>query len=132
MSMTDPIADLLTRIRNALLAKHDRLDVPYSKLKHNLCGLLEQEGFIEGSELVEDPPQNLLRIYLRYDHQGVPAIRRLARVSKPGRRVYRGADDIRPVLNGLGVAIISTSKGLVTDTEARDRRIGGEILCELW
>lgn len=132
MSMTDPIADLLTRIRNALLAKHDRLDVPSSNLKRNLCVLLKREGFIQDYETIEQQPQDLLRVYLRYNHEGVPAIRRLARVSKPGRRVYRGADDIRPVLNGLGVAILSTSKGLLTDREARDQRIGGEILCELW
>ena len=132
MSMTDPIADLLTRIRNAQLAKHDRLDVPKSNLKSSLCGLLKQEGYIEDYETVESPPQHLLRVYLRYNHEGVPAIRRMARVSKPGRRVYRGADEIKPVLNGLGVAIVSTSKGLLTDAEARDQRVGGEILCELW
>ena len=132
MSMTDPIADLLTRIRNALLAKHDRLDVPSSKLKVSLCNLLAQEGFIEGCEEIESHPQNLLRIYLRYNHEGVPAIRRVARVSKPGRRVYKGAEDIPSVLNGLGVSIVSTSKGLLTDSEARSQRIGGEILCELW
>ncbi len=132
MSMTDPIADLLTRMRNAFLAKHDRLDVPHSKLKQNLCGLLKNEGFIEDFEVVEAPPQNILRIYLRYSSEGVPAARLLKRVSKPGRRVYRGADDIKPVLNGLGVAIVSTSKGLLTDAEARAQRVGGEILCELW
>ena len=132
MSMTDPIADLLTRMRNALLAKHDRLDVPHSKLKRNLCSVLKNEGFIEDFEVVEEAPQNSLRIYLRYSPEGVPAARRLKRVSKPGRRVYRGADDIKPVLNGLGVAIVSTSKGLVTDQQAREQRIGGEILCELW
>lgn len=132
MSMTDPISDLLTRIRNALLAKHDRLDVPASKLKANVCALLQREGFIEAFENIEQKPQGLLRIFLRYNHEGTPAIRRLARVSKPGRRVYRGADDIKPVLNGLGVAIVSTSKGLLTDHEAREQRVGGEILCELW
>lgn len=132
MSMTDPIADLLTRMRNALMAKHDRLDVPYSKLKRSLCGLMKDEGFIDDIEVIEEPPQNTLRIYLRYSAEGVPAARRLKRVSKPGRRVYRGADEIKPVLNGLGVAIVSTSKGLVTDSQAREQRIGGEILCELW
>ncbi len=132
MSMTDPIADLLTRMRNALLAKHDRLDVPHSKLKRSLCGVLKDQGFIEDLEVVEDPPQDILRIYLRYSAEGVPAARRLKRVSKPGRRVYRGAEDIKPVLNGLGVAIVSTSKGLLTDSQAREQRVGGEILCELW
>ena len=132
MSMTDPIADLLTQIRNALMAKHDRLDVPTSKLKHRICELLRQEGFLEDFEIVESKPAKKLRIYLRYSSEGVPAIRRLARISKPGRRVYRGADKIKPVLNGLGVAIVSTSLGLLTDREAREQRVGGEILCELW
>ncbi len=132
MSMTDPIADFLTRIRNAHLAKHDRLDVPHSKLKRNMCSLLKDEGFIEDYEVVESPPQDMIRVYLRYDREGVPAARRLERVSKPGRRVYRGADEIKPVLNGLGVAIVSTSKGLLTDRQAREQRVGGEILCELW
>ncbi|MEM9556511.1 MAG: 30S ribosomal protein S8 [Acidobacteriota bacterium] len=132
MSMTDPISDLLTRIRNALLAKHDRLDVPASKLKRNVLALLKREGYIEDFEVIEHTPQDQLRIYLRYSDQGVPAVRRLARVSKPGRRVYRGADDIKPVLHGLGTAIVSTSRGLLTDREAREQRVGGEILCELW
>lgn len=132
MSMTDPVSDLLTRIRNALLAKHDRLDVPSSKLKRNIVALLEQEGYLEGFEVIESKPQDILRIFLRYSPQGIPAVRRLTRVSKPGRRVYRGADDIEPVLNGLGTAIVSTSRGLLTDRQAREMRVGGEILCELW
>lgn len=132
MSMTDPVADLLTRIRNALLAKHDRLDVPSSKLKRNIVALLKTEGYIEDFEIIENKPQDTLRVFLRYSQEGVPALRRLSRISKPGRRVYRGADDIRPVLNGLGTAIVSTSKGLLTDRQAREMRIGGEILCELW
>ena len=132
MSMTDPIADLLTRMRNALMAKHDRLDVPHSKLKQNICGLLKSEGFIEDYSIVEQSPQNALRVFLRYNREGVPAVRLVQRVSKPGRRVYRGADDIKPVLNGLGVAIVSTSKGLLTDRQAREQRVGGEILCEVW
>lgn len=132
MSMTDPIADLLTRIRNALLSKHDRLDVPSSKLKRNICALLKQEGYIQDFEVKEQKPQNVLRIILRYSDQGIPAVRRMSRVSRPGRRVYRGADDIEPVLNGLGVAIVSTSHGLLTDREAREKRVGGEILAEIW
>ncbi len=132
MSMTDPIADFLTRMRNAILAKHDRLDVPHSKLKRNICGLLKAEGFIDDFEVVEHPPQDQIRVFLRYNREGVPAARLLQRVSKPGRRVYRAASDIKPVLNGLGVAIVSTSKGLLTDQQAREQRIGGEILCELW
>jgi small subunit ribosomal protein S8 len=132
MSMTDPIADLLTRIRNALLAKHDRLDVPNSKLKQGICALLKQEGYIEDFEIVEGEPDNQLRIYLSYTQEGTPAIRRLARVSKPGRRVYKEAAEIKQVLNGLGVAIISTSRGLLTDREAREQRVGGEVVCEIW
>ncbi|MEM6794067.1 MAG: 30S ribosomal protein S8 [Acidobacteriota bacterium] len=132
MSMTDPVADLLTRIRNALLAKHDRLDVPSSKLKTNIVALLKQEGYLSDYEVIEQKPQNVLRIYLAYNFQGTPAVRRLERVSKPGRRVYRRADEIKPVLNGLGTAIVSTSKGLLTDRQAREQRVGGEILCELY
>ncbi len=103
MSMTDPIADLLTRIRNAHLAKHDRLDVPFSKLKLEVCRVLKEEGFIRNFRLLEtDGPSNSVRVFLRYAPDGTPAIRNVLRVSKPGRRVYRGADDIQPVRNGLG------------------------------
>lgn len=133
MSHTDPISDLLTRIRNAHLAKHDRLDAPTSKLRLEVCRMLKEQGYIENFELV-DVEQTLksVRIYLRYDENGRPAIRRLRRVSKPGRRVYRGAKEIPRVLNGLGLGIISTSRGLLTDQEARQQRIGGEFLCEVW
>ena len=133
MSMTDPVADLLSRIRTAHLAKHDRLDVPASKLKSEICRLLAEQGYVEGFENLEDDPiKPNLRIYLKYTHDGTPMIRHLQRVSKPGRRVYRGADELRPVLNGLGVGIVSTSEGLLTDKEARKRRVGGEVLCEVW
>lgn len=133
MSMNDPIADLLTRIRNAHLAKHDRLDVPASKLKLEVCSLLKDEGFIEDFKLIEGKaPQKVVRIHLRYNQVGEPAIRHLRRVSKPGRRVYRPAEEIRPVLNGLGVGILSTSRGLLSDREAREQKVGGEFLCEVW
>jgi small subunit ribosomal protein S8 len=152
MSMTDPIADLLTRIRNAHLAKHDRLDVPSSRLKVEICRILKEEGLIRNFRLVDgraaEPrpaaptaarPTNgraltssALRIFLRYTDEGTPAITHLARVSRPGRRVYRMASDIRPVLNGVGVGIVSTSQGLLTDRQARERRLGGEVLCEIW
>jgi small subunit ribosomal protein S8 len=132
MSQIDPIADLLSRVRNAHLAKHDRLDLPTSKLKVEVCRLLKEEGLIKNFRLVDGEPRNVLRIFLRYTEEGAPAIRHLRRISRPGRRVYRGADDIRPVLNGLGVGIVSTSKGLLTDKQARERRLGGELLCELW
>jgi small subunit ribosomal protein S8 len=132
MSMTDPISDLLTRIRNAHLAKHDRLDVPTSKLKQEVCRLLQDEGFIRNFRVIEAETRNTLRIFLRYSPDGTPAINSLERVSKPGRRIYRGADDIQPVRNGLGVGILSTSQGLLSDRQARERRVGGELLCEVW
>ena len=131
MSMTDPIADLLARIRNAYIAKHDRLDVPTSKLKVEVCRLLKDEGYLEDIEVVDGEPRGSLRIYLKY-HEGEPVIRHLKRVSKPGRRVYHRSADLRPVLNGLGVGVISTSQGLMSDDEARRRRVGGEVLCEVW
>jgi small subunit ribosomal protein S8 len=132
MSMTDPIADLLTRIRNAHRAKHDRLDVPASNLKMEVCRILKEEGYIKNVQLVEGEPGRLLRVFLAYNKEGKPGIQRMQRVSTPGRRVYRGADDIKPVLNGLGVGIVSTSQGLMTDRQARQRRVGGEVLCEIW
>ena len=133
MSMTDPISDLLTRIRNAHLAKHDRLDVPVSRLKLEVCRLLKEEGFIRNYREIEvEGPTNSVRIFLRYSGQGEPAINNVKRISKPGRRVYRRAGEIQPVRNGLGVGIVSTSQGLLTDAQARERKVGGEILCELW
>ena len=131
MSMTDPIADLLARIRNAHIAKHDRLDVPASKLKAEVCRLLQEQGYLEDIEMIDGEPRGTLRIFLKYD-DGEPVIRHLQRVSTPGRRVYQKSDDLRPVLNGLGVGIISTSQGLLSDSEARERRVGGEVLCEVW
>jgi small subunit ribosomal protein S8 len=132
MATTDPIADLLTRIRNAHLAKHDRLDVPASKIKLEICRLLRDEGFIRNYREVEAEPAKLVRIFLRYTPEGEPAIRHLKRISMPGRRVYRQADEIRPVLNGLGVGLVSTSQGLLTDRQAREQRVGGEYVCEDW
>jgi len=132
MSMTDPIADLLSRIRNAQIAKHDRLDVPASKLKLEVVKLLKEEGFIKNFREIEGIPVGSLRVFLRYSADGVPAISHLQRVSKPGRRVYRKADEIQPVRNGLGIGIVSTSQGLLTDAQARERRVGGELLCQVW
>jgi len=133
MSMTDPISDLLSRIRNAHLAKHDRLDVPVSKLKLEICRLLKEEGFIKNFRVVEaDAPTANLRIFLRYSAEGAPVINHVERVSRPGRRVYKGADEIKPVRNGLGLGIVSTSQGLLSDAQARERRVGGELLCEIW
>ncbi len=132
MSMTDPIADLLTRIRNAHLAKHDRLDVPVSKIKVEICRILKEQGYIRNYRQYETKPQGTLRILLRYTDDGLPAIRHVSRVSKPGRRVYRGSADIKTVRNGLGLRIVSTSRGLMTDMQARQAQVGGEVLCELW
>ena len=133
MSMTDPVADLLSRIRTAHVAKHDRLDLPASKLKTEICGLLKEQGYISSFEILdEDPVKQEIRIFLKYTDDGEPMIRHMRRISKPGRRVYRRADDLRPVLNGLGVGIVSTSQGLLTDKEARQQRVGGEVLFEIW
>jgi len=132
MSMTDPIADFLTRIRNALISKHDRVRLPVSKLKLNLCRILQEQGYVESFRVVDNPPGQDIEILLRYDRRGAPAITKLTRVSRPGRRVYRGAHEMQPVLNGMGVGIISTSQGLLTDQQARDRGVGGEVLCEIY
>jgi small subunit ribosomal protein S8 len=132
MSNMDPVSDLLTRIRNAHLAKHDRVDVPTSSLKSEICRILRDEGFIRNYKLVEQRPQSVLRIFLEYDENGTPAISHLRRISKPGRRIYRGADQIRPVLGGRGLGVISTNLGVLSDSQAREQRVGGEILCEVW
>jgi small subunit ribosomal protein S8 len=132
MSNMDPVSDLLARIRNAHLAKHDRVDVPTSRLKAEICRILKEEGFIRNFRQLEGAPVSVLRIFLEYDNSGSPAISHLQRISKPGRRVYRSADDIRPVLNGRGLGVISTNQGLLSDKQARERRLGGEVLCELW
>ena len=133
MTMTDPVADLLSRMRTAYLAKHDRLDVPVSKLKLEVCRILKEQGYVESYQVLEgDPVKKHVRIFLRYTPDGEPLSRSIKRISKPGRRVYKGAEEIRPVLNGLGVGIISTSQGLLTDAQARKRRVGGEVLCEVY
>jgi small subunit ribosomal protein S8 len=132
MSSNDPIADFLTRIRNAHLAKHDRLDVPSSRIKVELAKILKDQGYIRNFRVVEGTPSNKLRVYLRYDDLGTPAISFMERLSKPGRRVYRKATEIAPVRNGLGVSILSTSQGLMTDTQARETGVGGELLCQIW
>jgi small subunit ribosomal protein S8 len=132
MNTTDPIADLLTRIRNAHLAKHDRLELPGSKLKLAVCKVLEEQGYIKGFRVADRSPGTAIEVLLRYDRNGTPAITNIKRVSKPGRRVYRGAEDLPPVLNGLGIAIVSTPEGLLSDAQARERRVGGEVLCEIY
>jgi len=130
--MTDPIAEMLTRIRNALQASHENVDIPNSKLKTSIAQVLKEEGYIKNYKVIEDGKQGILRIYLKYDDKGEPVIAGLKRVSKPSRRVYAGYEDIPKVLNGYGINIISTSKGVMTDRKARKIRVGGEILCSVW
>lgn len=130
MSLQDPIADLLTRVRNAQAAKHRDVSMPHSKLKAALCGVLEQEGYIAGYD-VSGEGNRELNVRLRY-HDGAPVIEQIRRVSRPGLRIYKGAADLPKVRGGLGVAIVSTSNGLMTDREARRQRIGGEVLCTVF
>jgi len=132
MSMTDPISDMLTRIRNANMVRHDRTDVPASKMKLEIAKILAQEGYIRAFKLLEEGPQGAIRVYLKYADDGEPVIHGMNRVSKPGRRVYRTVEELPKVRNGLGVAVISTSRGVVTDEQARGLRVGGEVLCEIW
>lgn len=129
--MTDPIADLLTRIRNAVRVERPHVDVPSSQLKQGLAEVLKREGYIWDYQVIEAQPVNQLRIELKYGPNGERVIQSIKRVSKPGRRVYSKSTELRPVLNGLGISIISTSKGLVSDREARQQKIGGEVLCEV-
>ena len=132
MSMSDPIADMLTRIRNAIMASYEAVDIPNSKLKVNLAKILKSEGFIKNYKIVADRRQGILRVFLKYDESGESVIDGLRRVSKPSRRVYTRSDRIPKVLNGYGVNILSTSKGLMTDKQARKVGVGGEILCSVW
>ncbi|OPX20892.1 MAG: 30S ribosomal protein S8 [Desulfobacca sp. 4484_104] len=132
MSLTDPLADMLTRIRNAGVARFDKVDIPASQLKASVARILEEEGYIKRCKLIKDKRQGILRIYLRYDEHGKPLIQGLKRVSKLSRRIYTSKDEIPYILGGLGVAIISTSKGVMTDRRARQEGVGGEILCSVW
>jgi small subunit ribosomal protein S8 len=134
MTMTDPIADMLTRIRNGNVAYHDSVRMPSSKVKESLAQILQREGYIEGFEVSDDPgkPGKTLTIRMKYSPERARSISGIRRVSKPGLRVYRGADRLPRVLGGLGVAVLSTSQGLMTDREARKRNVGGEILCYVW
>jgi small subunit ribosomal protein S8 len=132
MQMTDPIADFLTRIRNASMARFDRVDIPSSKIKLNIAKVLKEEGYIKNYKLIKDKKQGTLRLYLKYDEGNAPVIGGLRRVSKPSCRIYVRHDRIPYVLNGLGIAILSTSSGILTDREARRQKLGGELLCELW
>jgi len=133
MGMTDPIADMLTRIRNAIMAKHGEVDIPASSIKNELASLLKQEGFIRNLKIIKDRKQDVLRVYLKYvTENNVSSIRGLKRISTPGRRVYVGKADIPRVLNGLGVAVLSTNRGILSDRQAREKGVGGEYICEIW
>jgi small subunit ribosomal protein S8 len=129
---SDPVADLLTRIRNASRAEHEKVDVPSSKLKVRICELLKDEGFIKNFRVLEDKKQNTLRVYLKYGPGNEKVISGLVRVSKPGRRFYVTHDKVPSILAGMGVAIVSTSRGVVTDRDARKQKVGGEVLAYVW
>ncbi len=131
-AITDPVADLLTRIRNASRAGHDQVEIPGSRLKLEIVKILAQEKFVRGYQFISDERQGILRVFLKYGGKREPVLSDLKRVSKPGLRVYAGADKLPRVLNGMGIAILSTSKGLLPDRECRRQRIGGEVLCYVW
>ncbi|MEG1503408.1 30S ribosomal protein S8 [Enterococcus sp. 22-H-5-01] len=132
MVMTDPIADFLTRIRNANMVKHDTVEVPASTIKRDIAEILKREGFVRDVEYIEDDKQGMIRVFLKYGKNDERVITNLKRISKPGLRVYVKADEVPRVLNGLGIAIISTSEGLLTDKEARNKNVGGEVLAYVW
>ncbi|MBS7577062.1 MULTISPECIES: 30S ribosomal protein S8 [unclassified Enterococcus] len=132
MVMTDPISDFLTRIRNANQVKHEVLEVPASKIKRDIAEILKKEGFIKDVEYIEDDKQGIIRVFLKYGRDGERVITNLKRISKPGLRAYVKANDVPKVLNGLGISIISTSEGLLTDKEARERNVGGEVIAYVW
>ena len=132
MSMTDPIADMLTRVRNALMSGKEKVDIPASAVKEGIARILRDEGYIINYRVIEDNKQGVIRVTLKYGEVDTPAIEKLQRISKPGRRVYVGASDIPRVLNGLGIAILSTSKGILTDRESKSENVGGEVLCYIW
>jgi small subunit ribosomal protein S8 len=129
--MTDPIADMLTRVRNAAQARHRRVDMPVSKLKAEIARILKENHFIQDYKILDDGRHGVLRLYLRY-FDGSPVIRNVERVSRPGRRVYKGAHELPRVRSGLGLAIVSTSKGMMTDRQARAEQIGGEVMALVW
>lgn len=131
MSLSDPIADMLTRIRNASKAKHEKVDVPASRTKNEIARVLKEAGYVKNSKIINTGPQGILRIYLKYDENNRGIIN-LKRISKPGRRVYVDGLHIPRVLNGLGISILTTSKGILTDREARESNVGGEVLCYVW
>ena len=132
MSMTDPIAHMLTKIRNAIMAKKTEVEIPSSKVKQWIAGILKEEGYIRDHEVIPDTKQGIIKIYLKYDDRAESVIANLQRVSKPSRRVYVAKDEIPSVLSGMGIAILSTSKGMMTDRAARQAGVGGEVICYVW
>ena len=132
MAMTDPIADMLTRIRNAGMAQHPKLDIPSSNVKVAVAEVLKNLGYIKNFKVISDDLQGVLRVYLKYDDNNRNVIHEITRVSKPGRRVYVGHDEVPRVKSGLGAAILSTSKGVMDDVAAREAKVGGEVLCTIW
>ena len=132
MQITDPIADLLTRIRNACAAKHDSVEIPASNMKKAICQILVDEGYVKSFSVAEDGKQGIIKVILKYGEGKTPVIKGLRRVSKPGLRIYSNAEELPKVIKGLGVAIISTSKGVMTDREARKANVGGEVLAFIW
>ncbi len=131
MSMTDPIADMLTMMRNAIKAKKELVDIPASNLKRAIVKILKDENYISNYKIIRDNKQNIIRIFFKYKN-GESVISHLERVSKPGKRIYKGWKEIPKVINGLGIAIVSTSKGVLTDSQARKLKVGGEIICYIW
>lgn len=132
MVMTDPIADYLTRIRNANMAKHDSVEIPASNIKKSISEILKREGFIRDYEVADDNKQGVIKVFLKYGPNGERVISGLKRISKPGLRNYVGAEELPKVLNGLGIAIVSTSAGVITDKEARQKNVGGEVIAYVW
>jgi len=130
--MTDPIADMLTRIRNAVSVEKAFVDMPSSKVKRGVAEVLKREGYIWDFAVLDEPPVATLRIELKYGPSGEKVIQRIKRISAPGRRIYSHAKDLRPVLGGLGIRVLSTSNGVISDREARQQKVGGEVLCEVW
>jgi small subunit ribosomal protein S8 len=130
--ISDPISDMLTRVRNALMARHPKVDVPASKLKMELARILKEEGYILNFKLVEEGPQKTIRLYLKYTATNEPVISKIERISKPGCRIYAGSKEIPKVLGGLGVNVLTTSRGVMTGSDARKAGVGGEVLCRIW
>ncbi|MBS6063892.1 30S ribosomal protein S8 [Criibacterium bergeronii] len=132
MSMSDPIADMLTRIRNANMIKHDTVEIPASNMKKEIARILLEQGYIKAYNVVEDDKQGMIKIRLKYTKDGQKVISGLKKISKPGMRVYASKDNVPRVYNGIGISIISTSKGMLTDKQARENQVGGEVICYVW